>query len=260
MIDHMVTDTLALVTQKRRQTFQDASAVLFSDLEVDSLALLEIITRLQEQCHVLIPDEVTARLRTVGDLHQAVHRAVAKSPTSRIAMAEDYLRGHKSLHHERAGRFRAASDRLRHKGLTDEHVLLDLGAGYTELDYVLRAEYGFRGRYVPADGWVDGRFDLSTWRPSRTFDWYAALEVIEHLKDPRSLVENLKEWAVEGFVLTTPNKNVVDVFAQDPTHLSALDEEALRGWGMETSLHNFYGHYQDGICAVWTRQNKKGKA
>ncbi|MFF8443353.1 phosphopantetheine-binding protein [Streptomyces californicus] len=258
MIEHIVTETLTRVTEKPASACSPRTVGLFTELEVDSLALQEIITTLESRCHVVIPDEVTARVRTVGDLCQAATDALAASPPGRIAMAEDYLRGHKSLHHERASRFQAASDRLRARGLSDEHVLIDLGAGYTELDYVLRSSYGFRGRYVPADVWVDGTFDLLTWEPSRPFHWYAALEVIEHLADPGSLVERLKEWAVEGFVLTTPNKNVVDVFAQDPTHMSALDEETLQRWGLETSLHNFYGHYQDGICAVWTRRMKDG--
>ncbi|WP_432092607.1 phosphopantetheine-binding protein [Streptomyces sp. bgisy100] len=258
MIGHIVTETLALVSEKPAEQCKNQSAVLLTELEIDSLALQEIITRLQDRCHVIIRDEVTARVRTVADLEDAVVQAAAASPASRIAMAEDYLRGHVSLHHERASRFRAASDRLRRHGLTDEHLLIDIGAGYTELDYYLRAEFGFRGRYVPADVWVDGSFDLGTWAPPRPFDWYAALEVVEHLEDPRTLIKRLKEWAGEGFVLTTPNKKVVDVFTQDPTHLSDLDEETLQSWGMQTTLHNFYGQYQDGICAVWTRRLKDG--
>ncbi|GAA3789977.1 methyltransferase domain-containing protein [Streptomyces chiangmaiensis] len=138
-------------------------------------------------------------------------------------------------------------------GLDDADILVDVGAGFTELDFFLRNEYGWRGRYVPLDAWVDGTFDFSTWRPARPVGWYAALEVLEHLQDPEDLIRRMKESALKGFVVTTPNSNVVDVLAQDPTHVTALDEDTLRKWGLATSLHNFYGQYQDGICGLWRK-------
>jgi hypothetical protein len=37
------------------------------------------------------------------------------------------------------------------------------------------------------------------------------------------------------------------------THVTALDEKILQSWGLTTSLHNFYGRCQDGICGLWRK-------
>ncbi|WP_328913140.1 MULTISPECIES: acyl carrier protein [unclassified Streptomyces] len=47
-------------------------ATPLEDACVDSLALLEIVNILQGRLGIVVPDEVTARIRTVADLHQAV--------------------------------------------------------------------------------------------------------------------------------------------------------------------------------------------
>ncbi|GGQ50397.1 hypothetical protein GCM10010250_22540 [Streptomyces althioticus] len=251
MIAHLVTGTLATISGRPRSACADRGRNLFHDLGLDSLGLMETVTALEKAASCTIPDEVTGMLATVGDLHDAVDRCGGER-LARIAQAEEYLAGHTSLHFERAARFRAAAERLRAAGLDDTDVLVDLGAGLTELDYALRAEYGWRGRYVPMDAWVDGTFDLLTWRPARPVHWFAALEVLEHLHDPEDLVRRM-QCALKGFVVTTPNSAVVDVLAQDPTHVTPLDEKTLQGWGMTTSLHNFYGQYQDGICGLWRK-------
>ncbi|WP_416972509.1 phosphopantetheine-binding protein [Streptomyces sp. 4F14] len=253
MIMHLVTATLGTVSGRPREQCADRSQSLFSGLGMDSLALMETVTALEKLTHCAIPDEATGRLKTVGDLEDAV-RQYSSAPASRIAQAEEYLRGHVSLHFERANRFRAASSLLRQYGLNDTEILVDLGAGHTELDYFLRVEYGWRGRYAPMDAWIDGTFDLLTWKPARSVNWYAALEVLEHLENPESLIERMKESALAGFVVTTPNSKRVDVLAQDPTHVTPLDEETLQRWGLTTSLHNFYGQYQDGLCGLWRRE------
>ncbi|MEV5551918.1 acyl carrier protein [Streptomyces sp. NPDC052309] len=252
MITHLVTGTLMAISGRPQTECADLGRHLFTDLGMDSLGLMETVTALEKVAGCTIPDEVTGQLATVGDLHAAVSRC-ASGAGSRIAQAEEYLRGHTSAHFERAGRFRAASERMRASGLDDTDILVDLGAGFTELDYYLRAEYGWRGRYVPLDAWVDGTFDLDTWRPARPVGWYAALEVLEHLTDPEGLVRRMKESALKGVVVTTPNSDVVDVLAQDPTHVTPLDEKTLQRWGMTTSLHNFYGQYQDGVLGLWRK-------
>lgn len=249
---HLVASTLVSISGRSVIECADRDRNLFRDLGLDSLALMETVTALEELTDCTIPDEVTGQLATVGDLVDAVDRC-ANGAHGRIAQSEEYLRGHTSLHFERAGRFRAASERLRTSGLDDSDILVDVGAGFTELDFHLRADYGWRGRYVPLDAWVDGTFDLLTWRPARAVGWYAALEVLEHLRDPEDLIRRMKERALKGLVVTTPNSAVVDVLAQDPTHVTALDEETLQSWGLTTSLHNFYGRYQDGICGLWRK-------
>lgn len=252
MIGHLVTGTLMVISGRPSTQCADRDRHLFHGLGLDSLGLMETVTALEKLTNSTIPDEITGQLATVGDLRNAVERC-ASGAVRRIAEAEEYLRGHTSAHFERAARFRAASERLRASGLDDADILTDLGAGYTELDYFLRAEYGWRGRYVPLDVWVDGSFDLATWRAARPVDWYAALEVLEHLEDPEDLVRRMAETALKGFVVTTPNSAMVDVLAQDPTHVTPLDEKTLQGWGMTTSLHNFYGQYQDGVLGLWRK-------
>lgn len=248
----LVTAALSRITGRHAAECSRPELLLFEHLGVDSLALLELVETLQKKAYCEIPDEVTGQLKTVADLNAALRRC-AGTPASRMARSEEYLRGHRSLHFERAARFRATGDRLRNAGLNDSDILVDLGAGMTELDYYLRAEYGWRGRYVPLDAWVDGSFDLGTWQPARHVGWYAALEVLEHMEEPASLVERMKRSALGGFVITTPNADKVDVLRMDPTHVTALDQGILQSWGLRTTLHNFYGQYQDGIAGVWTR-------
>jgi hypothetical protein len=53
-------------------------------------------------------------------------------------------------------------------------VIANIGAGGTELDHTLRAERGWRGRYVPVDrGTGHAGLDLDRWVPPRRWDWFA---------------------------------------------------------------------------------------
>lgn len=154
---------------------------------------------------------------------------------------------------ERAARYEIAADRLMTGGLSDRHSLADIGAGHTELDVCLRTAHGWRGRYVPVDRWT-GHVDLETWKPPMRWDWVAALEVLEHLEDPFRLLADLMSSALLGVVVTTPNPDVVDVLAMDPTHRTPITREQLADAGLYTSLHNLYGTGDDGICGVWYRE------
>lgn len=164
-----------------------------------------------------------------------------------------YIRVDRRPYSERKARYQVASDRLHRGGFCDRDILMDLGAGGTELDYCLRTEHGWRGRYAPVDGWIDGT-DLDAWTPRRRPDWFAALEVLEHLQNPRGLVELMKVYADRGFVLTTPNPDVVDVLAMDEDHVHALSREQLEEWGIYVTVHTFYGTLDDGLCGLWTRE------
>ncbi|WP_431043342.1 hypothetical protein ACQUSR_16590 [Streptomyces sp. P1-3] len=166
---------------------------------------------------------------------------------------EEYARLDRRPYFERKARYEVAADRMRRGGLCDRDIVVDVGAGYTELDVCLRVDHGWRGRYVPVDGWLDGT-DLEVWKPEDTFGWFAALEVLEHLKDPGRLVEEFKAKATRGFVITTPNPNVVDVLAMDPTHITPLSRDVLESWGIYTTVHKFYGRHEDGIAGLWTRE------
>ncbi|MGH8886948.1 MAG: hypothetical protein ACRDYX_17625 [Egibacteraceae bacterium] len=59
-------------------------------------------------------------------------------------------------------RHRKAAGRLRERGLTNTDALVDVAAGRTELDYCLRQELGWRGRYIPIDSGIDGTVWICT--------------------------------------------------------------------------------------------------
>ncbi|MFF3669080.1 hypothetical protein [Microtetraspora malaysiensis] len=170
----------------------------------------------------------------------------------RVQRCEEYIRRPRRPYAERKARYQAAADRLYLGGLSNLDILVDVGAGLTELDVCLRVEHGWRGRYVPVDGWLDG-VDLNTWEPDRCFDWFAALEILEHLNEPGRLVEVLQKHATRGLVVTTPNPDVWDVLAMDSTHVTPISRAMLEEWGFQTTLHTFYGKYQDGLTGLWLR-------
>lgn len=169
---------------------------------------------------------------------------------------DSYARLDRRPYFERKARYQVAADRLSRGGLNDRDTVVDVGAGWTELDICLRLEHGWRGRYVPVDGWIDG-VDLETWEPDHSREWFVALELLEHLAHPRRLVEAMKAKATKGVVITTPNPDVVDVLAMDSTHVTVLDRTLLESWGLYTTVHNFYGRHEDGIAALWCRDGSR---
>jgi hypothetical protein len=64
----------------------------------------------------------------------------------------------------------------------------------------------------------------------------------------------MKEHAERGFVVTTPNPDVVDVLAMDEDHVQAVGREQLESWGIYVTVHTFYGTPNDGLCGLWTRE------
>lgn len=74
----VVANALAQVTGETAERCSDETAWLEDDLGVDSFALLELVEILQERLGISVPDEVTARLRKVGELQRAVHHLVAE--------------------------------------------------------------------------------------------------------------------------------------------------------------------------------------
>lgn len=75
-------EALVWVTGRPREACARLDAVLERDLGMDSLSLLELVVTLQTRLAISVPDEVTARIRTVADLQDAVAPLVAAAFSS----------------------------------------------------------------------------------------------------------------------------------------------------------------------------------
>jgi hypothetical protein len=141
-------------------------------------------------------------------------------------------------------------------GLDNSMTVVDVGAGMTEFDYTLRAEYGWRGRYIPVDGGIDGT-DLNVWIPPREAHFFVALELVEHLVNWPSLVEKMQDKSMRGVVLSTPNPRTTDVIGMDPTHVCEVDWNDLAARKFKVTEETFYGGVfsngePDSLFGVWT--------
>lgn len=165
-----------------------------------------------------------------------------------MAECERYLAARTGRYQWRRTRYQQAARRLLAGGLSDTDTLVDVGAGWTELDYYLRRELNWRGRYIPIDGAIDGT-DLNHWTPPRPAAWYVALELIEHLHDPARLVRAMARAATKGVVISTPNADRVDVCAMDPTHVAPVTPSLLCNWGLRVEVCCLYGQPDDGLIA-----------
>jgi hypothetical protein len=171
---------------------------------------------------------------------------------ARIAEHERYLH-RRSDYRFRCRRYAITAQLLAAGSLADDQTLVDVAAGWTELDFHLRTELGWRGRYIPVDGAIDG-VDLDQWVPPCPRDWFVALEILEHLDNPERLARALLGHAQAGVIVTTPNPAVVDVLAMDPTHRTAITADELRRWGLHTEATSLYGTPGDGLVAWQHRQ------
>src|SRR6478736_1172808 len=129
--------------------------------------------------------------------------------TPTIANCDNYMDERTGKYEYRAVRYRYAIETMYSNGLDDSMTIVDVGAGMTEFDYCLRAEYNWRGRYIPVDGGIDGT-DLNNWVPPREAHWFVALELLEHLTNWRGLVSAMKDKAHSGIVISTPNPYTTD--------------------------------------------------
>lgn len=175
--------------------------------------------------------------------------------TPTIQSCDSYLDERTGRYEFRAVRYRAAADWLIANGLTNDMTVVDIGAGMTEFDYTLRAEYGFRGRYIPVDGGIDGT-DLNEWVPPRDAHFFVALEIVEHLDDWRRLLNALKVRAHVGIALSTPNPRTTDVIGMDPTHVCEVHMTDLQRLGFKVTEETFYGGVfshgdPDSLFATW---------
>jgi hypothetical protein len=168
------------------------------------------------------------------------------SRADRIGAGEEYLRSRTGCYDYRAVRYNAAVSRMVDMGLDDDSLVVDVGAGWTELDFCLRTDWGWRGRYYPVDGMLDGT-DLESWVPPRRADFFVALEILEHLRSPGTLLENLIANANRGVVVSVPNPRTTDVLGMDRTHVTVVREEMLCAHGLTVEEHSFYGKPRDSL-------------
>lgn len=176
--------------------------------------------------------------------------------TPTIANCDQYMDDRTGKYEYRAVRYRAAIEWMLANGLDDSMTVVDVGAGMTELDYCLRVEYGWRGRYIPVDGGIDGT-DLNVWVPPREAHFFVALELVEHLVNWEWLVQRMQTKAIRGVVLSTPNPKTTDVIGMDPTHVCEVSQSELElRHGFEVEERTFYGGvFSDGkpdsLFATW---------
>ena len=177
--------------------------------------------------------------------------------TPTIRNCDQYMDDRTGKYEYRAVRYRAAIEWMIANGLDDSMTVVDVGAGMTEFDYTLRAEYGFRGRYIPVDGGIDGT-DLNVWTPPREAHFFVALELVEHLTEWRSLVHKMQTKAIRGVALSTPNPLTTDVLGMDPTHVCEVHRDDLWDYDFTVSEETFYGGVfsggkPDSLFATWRK-------
>lgn len=160
--------------------------------------------------------------------------------TPTIENCDTYLGERTGKYEQRATRYRHAIEAMIEQGLDDTMTVFDVGAGMTEFDFTLRAEYGFKGRYIPVDGSIDGT-DLATWCPPRRGDWFVALEILEHLHNPYELAARMMLAANVGVVFSTPNPETTDVLGMDATHVVEIQAKDAAALGFQVSEQTFYG-------------------
>lgn len=176
--------------------------------------------------------------------------------TNHLTACDDYLASRTGRYEYRAVRYLMAAGALRGLGIDNNDTLYDIGAGFTELDYCLRTELDWRGRYIPIDGGIDGT-DLNVWTPPRDVQFAVGLEILEHLWEPEILVRQLQDYVNKGIVVSVPNPRTVDVLGIDPTHVTVVTREMLESWGFYVEEKTFYGGIwsngePDSLFGVWT--------
>lgn len=167
-----------------------------------------------------------------------------------IQDCDEYLNERTGCYEFRRERYLPTVQEMLRIGLSDSDTVYDIGAGMTEFDYCLRVEGNFKGRYIPIDGGIDG-VDLELWRPPRAADFFVALELLEHLDDPESLVYVMQAWCKKAIIISTPNPSTTDVLGMDRTHKTPITTEMLEEWGFTWSCKSFYGKEADSLFGVW---------
>lgn len=170
----------------------------------------------------------------------------------------DYLNERKGTYEYRTIRYAAVADVLESLGLRSGDMVVDVGAGMCDFDRYLRTVRAFDGRYLPVDGAIDGT-DLNTYRPNVVSEFYTAIETIEHLAKPFSLLRLMESYSTKGAVITTPNFDVWGdrFYGMDRTHISPFRAHHFEELGWEYQLVKCFGKEKDTIVAWYN--NRKAK-
>lgn len=163
-----------------------------------------------------------------------------------------YLAQRRGTMEYRFVRYSAVADELYAMGMGDGSLLVDVGAGACDLDFYLRTERGWKGRYLPVDASIDGT-DLEVWRPPVRADYFAAVEVLEHLVNARALAVHMIGAADGGVVVTTPNTDVLGTQAvrdMDATHVRPIFGAELGSWGFRVRTRSFFGQPDDSMLGT----------
>lgn len=179
---------------------------------------------------------------------------------SEIHPEDEYMHSREGCYEYRSVRYAAAAQAMASSkhGLDNDDTVVDLGAGWTEMDYYLRRDMDWRGRYLPMDYSMTG-VDLETWTPPRSFEWFVALEIAEHLHDPARFLSALQDAATHGVVVSVPDPRTVDVLAIDDTHVTTPGVELLESLGFTVFSKKFYGGVysqgkNDALLGVWIKE------
>lgn len=154
---------------------------------------------------------------------------------------------------DRVPEYRLIGAALKVAGLVDDDLIVDVGAGCCDLDHWLRTGMGWRGRYLPVDGAVQG-IDLNAgWLPDVPADWYVSTETVEHVYEADRLIAAMQGLASKGVVISTPNADSHDVRLTDPTHVRPVYPGEMLSWGFRVTPVNLNPGRGEGdtmIC-VW---------
>ncbi len=153
-------------------------------------------------------------------------------------------------------RYAAVADELFARGLSDSSLLADLGAGTCDFDFYLRCVRGWKGRYLPVDASIDGKDFEKGWKPTVSFDFITAIELLEHVIEPGKLVEDMR-FAGGVLVITTPNTDELGahyVRSIDRTHVRPIFYRDLEDWQADSiQVRSFFGKPRDSLMAVWAK-------
>lgn len=168
---------------------------------------------------------------------------------------EQYLCSRTGTYEFRCIRYAEVLLRLQGMGFSNGHSVLDVGAGRQEFCTYLRQQ-GWTGDYHPVDGSLDGVDidDLVYYSHVQDdipfqYDWVVAIEVIEHLYYAGHAIRQFPRWATKGVVVTTPNPKVVDVYAIDPTHVTAVRRYDLEAGSYVVAERSLFAKEDDSLVA-----------